>query len=204
MYTRYFALLLALGAAVPAHAQINGPRFQFNQPKAWFSLGAGYGQSWTVTNGAQTWDFGSAPQYVASLEKAVTSGASIGLAASTSRVPVRVTDGGGIQSTDANVSQVFATLHLANGGQLHTSFDFRAGTTVYSGLGSSTGGNGYDADFAFGLGYGVGYSFSPRFSLDIVQDATTSIHQKDAANPTAENSVRLHTTRLIGRFGLGG
>ena len=34
-----------------------------------------------------------------------------------------------------------------------------------------------DSDFAFSFTYGLGYSFSPNFQVDVVQDLGTSLHQ---------------------------
>ena len=206
---RFGVLLLLIATSATAGAQMGRMRYGFNQPSAWVSLGAGYEQGFTIQNGSQLWDFGDGPQYVASLERNVSAGASLGIAATTARLPVRVSSGNTFTDADANVSQGFATLHFTNGGQFHTAFDLRAGATVYSSFtsrtaGQSTGVTGTDTDFSFALGYGFGYAFSPRFSLDVVQDVTTTVHQKDGLGAGTDNSVRLHTTRVIARFGLGG
>jgi hypothetical protein len=194
-----------IAAASSAGAQIIRNPF-LAQPTEWVSLGAGYMRGWTVQNGAQSWEFGDGPQAVASLERTITQGATIGLAATTARLPVRVTTGGLADDENVNVSQGFATVHVANGGQFHTALDFRAGATLYSGFASRTSGitssvPGSDVDFSYALGYGFGYAFTPRFSVDVVQDATTTIHQKDAIDPTANSSVRQSTTRLVARLG---
>jgi hypothetical protein len=203
--TRLIALLL-FAAASQAGAQIIPNRFPLAQPTAWVSLGAGYARGWTVRNGGQSWEIGDGPQAVASLERTITQGATIGVAATQARLPVRVTTGGVIDDEDVNVSQGFATVHIANGGQFHTALDFRAGATLYSGFLSRTSGitsavPGQDVDFSYALGYGFGYAFSPRFTIDVVQDATTTIHQHDPADPTASSSARVGTTRLVARLG---
>ncbi len=206
MRTRLVGLLL-LAVAFDANAQIISSRFPARQPSIWGTIGAGYSQGWTVLNGGQSWDFGEGTQVVASLEKTVSPGASIGVAVTTAHLPVRVTNNGVADDEDANVSQGFATLHVANAAQFHTAFDLRAGITSYNSFTSRTAGvtspvTGQDIDFSFALGYGFGYAFSRSFSIDVMQDVTTSIHQKDGLSAGAANSVRLHTTRIVGRFGL--
>jgi len=37
-----------------------------------------------------------------------------------------------------------------------------------------------------------------------VQDVATSLHQKSGLSAGQESSTRLHSTRLVGRFGFGG
>ena len=54
-----------------------------------------------------------------------------------------------------------------------------------------------------GFGYGVGYNLTPRFSVDVVQDQITTLHQKTGLSAGQSTSARLTTTRIIARFGLG-
>jgi hypothetical protein len=86
--------------------------------------------------------------------------------------------------------------------------ELSAGATVYynfraRGSDVSVGPHGADADFSFGFGYGVGYNVSPRFSVDVVQDQITTLHQKSGLSAGASSSARLTTTRIVARFGLG-
>jgi hypothetical protein len=131
----------------------------------------------------------------------------------TARVPLRytsVTGGDGVFGVDAdgNVSQLLGSLHVTSGSQFHTVLELSAGATVYHnfsarGSDATVGPRSADTDFSFGFGYGVGYSVSPRFSVDVVQDQITTLHQKTGLSAGESTSSRLTTTRIVGRFGLG-
>jgi hypothetical protein len=208
--------LLILCASAAAEAQIIRPRFQLSQPTAFLSLGVGLQQGWAVNDGAtnSVWQFGDATQYVASLEKALSGGASIGLRGSYAKVPLlyrSLTGGGALvdEDADAGVSQLFGTLHVANGRGFHSVLELSAGATMYSNFTARSDGRrlntvSNDLDFSFAFGYGFGYAFSPAFSVDVVQDVATTLHQKTGLSAGQESSVRMHSTRLVGRFGLGG
>ncbi len=209
MRTR-LVLLVTILAASTAHAQVGrGSNYGLGQPDGWFSFGVGYVNGWGENNGTQVWQFGDGPQYQASLEKAMSSGLSFGLAATTARLPVHVSDVGLDVDADATVSQGFATAHLASGSQFHSALDLRAGATVYSAFanrvpGVSSGVSSTGTDFTFAFAYGFGYNFNSKFSVDVVQDHTTIVHNDNGANPTGNHSAGMFTTRIIARMGLGG
>ena len=203
-------------ATAGADAQIIRPRYELGQPTGSLSLGAAIQQGWTVNDGSthSRWQFGDATQWVASLEKVLSGGASIGLLGTYSNVALQYTplaSSGVTTQTDANanVSQLFATLHVANGTGFHSVLELSAGATMYSQFKAQADGTALppsaaDLDFSFAFGYGFGYAFSPRFSVDVVQDVTTALHQKTGLSAGDNSSVRMHGTRLVGRFGIGG
>lgn len=204
-----------LTAMVPAGAQIGRPRMSFGQPSAYASLGVGVTQPFAVNDGTtdSRWMFGDATQFAASLERAVGTDVSFGLRGTTARVPLSYTSGmSGVRTTteaDANVSQLFATLHVANGGQLHSVLELGAGATMYSsfsarGTGAKLPPAGADVDFSFAFGYGLGYSFNRSLTVDVVQDIATSLHQGTGLAAGESTSARLHATRIVARFALGG
>jgi len=211
-------LLLALATLITpvAGAQIiRRGGMPFQQPTTFVSFGVGLLQPWTVHDGSTSseWDFSDATQFAVALERNLSGGASLGVRGTTARVPLRYTSvigGDGLLGTDAdaNVSQLLGSLHIASGGQFHTVLELSAGVTAYynfkaRGSDSSIGPRGADSDFSFGFGYGVGYNFSPRFSVDVVQDQMTTLHQKTGLSAGQSSSARLTTTRLVARFGLG-
>lgn len=177
------------------------------EPGAWASFGVASVQGFTVTDGStgSLWQFANATQYELALEKALSGGASIGLMGTTARTPLSYNGA----DADANVSQILAILHVANGRQLHSVLELSAGTTLYSNFRArSTGAplppSSPDADFTFAYGYGVGYAFSPALSVDVVRDATTVLHQRTGLAAGDNSSIRINATRLVARFGLGG
>lgn len=203
-------VILALSAASSAGAQIIRPRYGLAEPKAWASLGAGVQQGFSVTDGSTgtVWRFGNGTQYIASLEKAFSGGNTIGVKGAHSKVPLTFSGGALTTEADANVSQLMGVIHIAGNTGFHSVLELSAGATMYSNFRARDDGRKLapaspDYDFSFAFGYGFGYSFSSTFSIDIVQDLTTSIHQKTGLSAGDDSTVRLHSTRVMGRFGLG-
>jgi hypothetical protein len=212
-------LLLALFPFLAADAAaqvIHGPRdMRFQEPTSWASFGLGLMQPFSVRDGATDaeWRFGNTTQYIVSLEKGLSGGASFGVRGAHARVPLTyssgMTTGPVIQrDADANVSQLLGTLHLASGAEFHTTLELGVGATLYSNFRQrGTGGTlppSSQTDFTFALGYGFGYAFNPRFSIDVIQDLATALHSKAGLKAGDDSSIRIHTTRLAARFGLGG
>ena len=52
--------------------------------------------------------------------------------------------------------------------------------------------------------YGLGYSFTRNFHVDVVQDWGNSIHQKSGLTAGEDTSARISSTRLVARYGFGG
>jgi hypothetical protein len=194
-----------------ADAQIVRSRFPIQDPPFWVSLGGTFQQAWVVKDGTtgSTWRFGNSVPWQASLERTINGGTSFGIRGSTGMIPLTYEGPLGTSEADANVSQLFGTIHVASGRAFHTVLELSAGTTIYSNFrdrltSSKLGAASPDADFTFAFGYGFGYAFSPRFSIDVVQDITTAWHQKDGLLAGDDSSTRIHGTRLVGRLGLGG
>jgi hypothetical protein len=205
-----FALLPILSFTAGAQIIRGGLRFQ--EPSAWVSAGVASLSGFTVTDGTtgSVWQFGNATQYTASLEKTLSGGTTLGLQGTTAKVPLSYSPRLGTPiDADANVSQLFALLHVASGRELHSVLELSAGATVYSGFRARSTGTALpptsrDADFTFGFGYGLGYTFNSSFSIDVIQDLTTALHQKDGLSAGDNSSVRINGTRIVARFGLGG
>lgn len=186
---------------------------RLQEPSAWVSLGAASLSGFTVTDGStnSVWQFGNSTQYTASLEKALSGGATLGIQGTTAHVPLAYSNIGSIAVTqaDANVSQLFATLHVSSGRAFHSVLELSAGATMYSGFRARSTGAALpptttDADFTFAFGYGLGYTFSSSFSLDVIQDITTAMHQHTGLSAGDNTNIRINGTRLVARFGLGG
>jgi hypothetical protein len=199
--------------AADAGAQIIRPGMRFQEPPAWITFGATLMQPFYVRDGSTgtDWQFSDATQYVASLERTLSGGATLGLQGTHARVPLRYGALGGATFTDAdaNVSQLFAKLHVSSGREFHSVLELGAGATMYynfreRGTGATLQPTSKDTDFTFAFGYGFGYNFSPTFAVDVVQDLTTVLHQKTGLSAGDNSSVRISGTRFVVRFGLGG
>ena len=209
---RLLLALLPLVIAGDAGAQIIRPGMRFGEPSAWVSLGAGLQNGFDVNDGTtgSLWRFSDATQYVASIEKRMTTGVTFGVRGTHARVPLRYTSGISSTDADANVSSAMAVLHVASGREFHSVLELGAGATLFSNF-RARGTDlrlqplSPDADFTFAFGYGFGYNFSPSFAIDVmVQDLSTALHQKTGLNAGESTSNRTTTTRFVARFGLGG
>ena len=211
-------LLLALATLITpvASAQIiRRPGMPFQEPATFVSFGVGLLQPWSVHDGTtnSVWDFSDATQFAVALERNFGAGASLGVRGTTARVPLRYTStiggSGGVGSdADGNVSQLLGSLHVTGGSQFHTVLELSAGATAYynfraRGSDATIGPRSADTDFSFGFGYGVGYNLTPRFSVDVVQDQITTLHQKTGLGAGESTTSRLTTTRIVGRYGMG-
>ena len=204
-------LLFTVVISSSAHAQMGRSRFPMQEPPAWVSLGGAFQQAWTVKDGTtgSTWNFGNAIPWQASLERSINGGTTFGIRGSTGMVPLTYQGPLGLSEADANVSQLLGTFRVSSGRGFHTILEISSGATLYSnfrerGTGAKLGPASPDADFIFAFGYGAGYAFSPRVSIDVVQDVTTVWHQKDGLAAGDDSSTRIHGTRVVGRLGLGG
>jgi hypothetical protein len=208
---RYLLALTFLLVAADASAQ-RGRRSPFStpEPAAYLTLGAALQNGFTVHDGTtgSTWEFGDATQYTGSLERALSEGASFGIRGNIGRVPLTITKGTTSGDADALVSQVLATLYVTSGRTVHSVLEGDVGATIYSDFVPRAGSlaavpSGADADFAFTFGYGIGYSLSPRMSVDVVRTIGTSMHQKTGLSAGDESSAHVGSTRLIVRLGMG-
>jgi hypothetical protein len=205
---RLLLALFPLLATATAGAQIIRPRFELREPSAWISGGMELEQSWTVTDGAtgSRWEFGSSTPYVASIEKAITSGVSIGVRGTTGKVPLRYVGPSATYESDARVSQLFGIVHATSGSSFHSVLELSAGATIYNDFRARTTDTplpplATDPDFAFAFAYGFGYAISPKFSVDVVQDMTTTLHQKTGLSAGDDSSARIQSTRIVARLG---
>jgi hypothetical protein len=220
---RLFIVLLPIVGALPWHesgAQIIRPgRFSLSEPPTWVSGGVGLQQGWTVIDGTtgSRWDLGDATQYGASIERTISGGMSVAIRGTTARVPLDYTTLSslssssfrGVTQADVTVSQAYAGIHVSSGRGLHSVLELGAGATIYSNFRDRSGGGTLepskpDADFSFVFGYGLGYTLSRGFQIDVVQDLATSLHQKTGLSAGESSSSRISTTRVVARLGFGG
>ena len=214
---RFSLALLTVLAALPVHGAaaqiIRGGRLGLRDPQTWVSATYGWQEGWTVFDGASgsRWDLGDTQLYGGSIERAVSSGITVGVRGHTSEPSVRYvgTGSAGVTEADMRVTQALGVVHVTTGRQLRSVFELGLGSTIYSGLrergtGTRLGSSSTDSDFAFVFVYGLGYSFSPNFHVDVVQDLGTSLHQGTNLAAGEDRSARVRTTRLVARYGFGG
>jgi hypothetical protein len=208
MVRHLLVLALVPMLCVTADAQIIRGGLRFQDPSVWVSAGVATLSGFTVSDGStgSQWQFGNGTQFTASLEKTLSGGTTFGIQGSTARLPLSYSGPAGIADADANVSQLVALLHVASGRELHSVLELSAGATVYSNFRARTSGSSLpptssDADFSLAFGYGLGYNLSPSFSIDVIQDLTTVLHQREGLSAGDNSSVRINGTRLVARFG---
>lgn len=214
---RFTLALLTTLVALPhagADAQIiRGGRFGLRDPQYWVSATLGWQNGWTVYDGVtgSRWDLGDSQAYGGSIEHAVAGGVTVGVRANTAAPTVRYTTASSpdVRVADTRVTQALGIVHVSSGRDLRSVFELGVGTTIYSAFHERTtsarlGPEKTDADFAFVFVYGLGYSFSRNFHLDVVQDLGTTLHQKTGLTQGEDTSARISSTRIVARYGFGG
>ena len=211
------ALLTTL-VAMPltdAHSQIiRGGRFGLRDPRYWVSATLGWQNGWTVFDGATSsrWDIGDSQAYGGSIERIVANSVTVGVRANTAQPTVRYTDATAptlVRVADTRVTQALGVVHVSSGRDFRSVFELGLGATIYSdfqerGTDIQLGPPKTDADFAFVFVYGLGYSFTRNFHVDVVQDWGNTLHQKTGLVSGEDTSARMSSTRLVARYGFGG
>jgi hypothetical protein len=188
------------------------------EPAYWTSLSAGLFQTQAVLDGrTQTvWDFGQGVQYRASIEQAIGNQSSIGVTGTYARLPLTFTElapatdvsscGGGCDA-HADVTSLTGSFHAGGGQGFHQVIDLAVGVTRFAHFRADDtdrrlGPDG-DTDFSFMVGYGFGYSLSPRTQIVLVQEYGSAFHQGDGLRGSDRRMNQQYTTRLGARFGIG-
>jgi hypothetical protein len=206
--------LLVFGSAI-AQAQIIRPVFR-SDPQAWTSLSIGWFQQQAFCNRdtGDCYNFGSGPQWRASLEYPVGTGTTVGVVGTIGKMPLTFVAGSLPKPSsftcfqcdaDANVSQLLGVLHMGDGAGFHQVIDLAAGASMYtnfrrSDTGEKITGSG-PTNFTFVAGYGFGYGFSQRAAITFETEYALEILKRQAGN--ANNTVQQYTIRIGGRYGLG-
>ena len=210
------AALLLAGALAPVHAagaQILSLPRRSREPQVWVQGGAGLLQLGVVPDGrtGTDWVFSQGAQYRASLEYdlgRLGRGLAGGLAvAYAPNVALIYASEGGNRDAHAAVTSVMGLFRVGGGQGLHQVLEIHGGIVRYSDFRDDDDDSALppetDADFIFGLGYGLGYTLNERLQLALVQDAMQSFHQRDGLGNGARTNTAHYITRLQLRFGLG-
>lgn len=205
-------IVFTTAAAESAAAQIIGREQSFGrEPRGWVSLSIGWmqQQGFNDPETGDGWDWGDAPQWRGTLEFPVGRGATFGFAGTIARVPL-IYDGLTCSrcDADANISQLMGLFRIGGGGSssFHQVIDVQAGVTMFSNFreansGTRLGTGKTSQAFNFGIGYGFGYSLSPRTQVTLVQDFGLIILGRQPG--TSQQTAQQRATRIGIRFGLG-
>lgn len=218
MYRSLLAAALSLtgiGTALPAQITVGqraappGPI----PPTFYFSAWVGYAQNPVVDDGStgSSWDFGSGPQYRATLEYALGNESTLGVAGTYARTPLRYSDNGttsggcGDCDADATVQSLMALFHLGGRPGFHQVIELGAGIKQYRDFQARTTKvtlpPSNDTDFAFAVAYGFGYGLGGTTALQLVQEYASAIHQREGLPGNARSNSQQYVTRLGLRFG---
>ena len=214
MARRVLTIALMLAAAQAVGAQIidaGGSGRRFGQPNSWVSLGIGWlNQAGLCEPDSNScWDFGSAPQWRASLEYPMGRGATIGVAATTARVPMvyqaQLVCASGCDA-DANVSQYLAQLHLGGGTGIQQAIDISAGMTSFTNFRSTDTATRLEpakavSNFSFAIAYGLALPVRQNFHVTLTQEYGQIIGKRMSGR--SNNNAQQNVTRLGVRVGLG-
>jgi hypothetical protein len=213
MFRRTVCSMLVLFAAT-AHAQIRRqPQNINNDPDYWVGLSFGYVDGMTLSDDKtqSTWRLGYSTQIRATLEKTIARGATLGIAAGFSNVPLTYDSGNfGFGSScssclaDADVNQYTAFIRGGGGQGFHGVYQLEGGVTQFTNfreratqvrLDPQDG--AYDA--TFGFGGGVAYGFSRTTDIYIGEMLDFVFHKQSTV--VEQQAPRVFTFRGGFRFG---
>lgn len=200
---RILALLLSVGLlAAPAQAQRRGA----GEPSIWLSVSGGYLWLASVPDGAtqSDWQFGDGFPWRLSVEKSFGE-ASVGLAATWLRAPLRYVAPSSCGSCDAHASVAYygPVLRLASNRGWHYVIELGAGVMQYGSFTEDATGArlppvGANRDFALSFGWGLGYAFSRDWASELVWTNISTFHDRD----NLPGNVTTHRQHRQARVGL--
>jgi hypothetical protein len=212
----------ALAAGAAAAQPIPRPREpgRAAEPTVWVSGGAGLLQAESILDGRTNagWNFGNAIQYRATLETIVGPGTTVGVQGTWApAVPTTVTPLGVAErpaspctspcSASADLLSLTALGRLGGARGVHQVIELAAGVQQLRRL-RRDGGEPLpplrDTDLHGSAGYGIGYGFSPRTSVALVQEFGIVLHQRDFLPRNRSSITQQRVTRLTVRYGSGG
>jgi hypothetical protein len=207
---RFLSLVAVAAWSVEAGAQIMRlPRS--TDPGSFLTLAIGLRQQQPVTDGStsSSWDFGQGIEYRGTLEHNMRGGTTVGVAVTHANMPL--TYRSTLVATDAHatVRSYMFTVHGGGTRGFHQVFDIGAGITRYSNFRRDqddqviAGAPATDNDLTFALGYGLGYAFSSRSQVTLVQEYGLVIHQNEGLSGSASRSSQTYITRIGMRIGMG-
>ncbi len=211
MRVRLVALSATVLAASSLESQILKIPRRSGEPGSFLAVALGLRQQQPVSDGttASTWDFGQGLEYRASLENHIRNGTSVGIAYGQSDMPLVFSTTLARTDARAKLQTLMLVLHGGAPRGFHQVFDIGAGITRYSNFRRASDKTSIaeapkkDDDLTVALGYGLGYGFSARSAITIVQEYGLVIHQSDGLTGNSARSSQAHITRVGLRMGFG-
>jgi hypothetical protein len=211
MLRRIVCSMLVLFAAT-AQGQIRRQPQNINtDPDYWVGLTLGYMEGVTLSDDetGSTWAFGYSTQLRATLEKAIGRGATVGVSAGFSSVPLTYQSGNfgsvcGQCRADANINQYTAFVRVGGGPGFHGMYQFEGGVTQFTNfrehdsqtrLAPTDG--AYDA--TVGFGGGIAYGLSRTSDIYATETLDFVFHRQNTA--VQQQAPRFFTFRGGFRFG---
>jgi hypothetical protein len=205
------AALVAISTPSVLAAQIMRLPSRSAEPGSFLTLGIGLRGQQPVDDGSTgtSWDFGQGLEYRASIENNLRRGTSVGLSYVRSKMPLVYRTSLAAIDAEARLQQLMLTVHGGASKGFHQVFDLSAGMTRYSNFQQKSDGSAIpgastkDDDFSLALGYGLGYAFSTRSQVTVVQEYQLMLHQNEGLTGNASRSAQANVTRLTVRMGFG-
>jgi hypothetical protein len=214
-----FALMIV--AVSPLAAQRRSRVGILGNPSIWLSGGISGFMANQVNDGGSgsNWNFGNSTnlQYNASLERAIGSTLSFGVAGSFASVPFLYsspqfvpvqagTTSCGSCDAHLDMTTLVATLHAGGTTGLYQVIALNGGIVMYNNLRRDSdkaklapgGGN---IDPYFSLGYGIGYGVNKTTQIEFVPEAGISIHEHNGLSNGVSNTNSTRSLRLAVRMG---
>ena len=211
MFRRTVCSMLVLFATT-THAQIRRqPQNINNDPDYWVGLSVGYVDGMTLSDDKtqSIWRFGYSSQIRATLEKTIARGATIGISAGFSSVPLTY-ESGNFSSfctsclADADINQYTAFIRGGGGQGFHGMYQLEGGVTQFTNFRERTSQSHLDPqdgvyDATFGFGGGVAYGFSRTTDIYIGEMMDFVFHKQSTT--VEQQAPRVFTFRGGFRFG---
>lgn len=211
MFRRIGCSMLLLFAAT-AQAQIRRqPQNINNDPDYWVGLSLGYVDGVTLSDDqtGAVWRFGYSSQIRATLEKTLSRGATIGISAGFSNVPLTYESSDfnsfcGSCRANADINQYTAFVRLGGGQGLHAMYQLEGGVTQFTNFREADTDTRLDPvngtyDATFGFGGGISYGFSRMSDIYIAETLDLVLHRQSST--VEQQAPRLFTFRGGFRFG---
>jgi hypothetical protein len=188
------------------------------EPTAWTSIGIGLVDMSSIQDreSESDWEFGQGIQYRVSLEKALRGGSGLGVVATFAQMPLTYQRRGTVIGSEpcdapcdatANIWSLSGGFHMGGGMGLHQVIQLNIGATMFGNFREDATGDALppseiDVDLSFNVGYGIGFTLSPRVQASLVQEFGFIMHPGNGSGGSS-SAVQSRVMRLGIRYGLG-